>query len=74
MPDSMRQAVTTCIYKKGDMEDITNWTPISLLNYHYKIFPKILANRLQGSVDDIISTEQRAAIKDRTVTENLKLN
>ena len=24
MPDSMRQAVITCIYKKGDIEDITN--------------------------------------------------
>ena len=56
------------------MEDITNWITTSLLNYHYKIFPKILANRLQGSLDDIISTEQRAAIKDKTVTENLQLN
>ena len=25
MPDSMWQAVITCIYKKGDIEDITNW-------------------------------------------------
>ena len=24
MPDSMRQTVITCIYKKGDIEDITN--------------------------------------------------
>ena len=25
MPDSIQQAVITCIYKKRDMEDITNW-------------------------------------------------
>ena len=37
IPDSMRQAVITCIYKKGNMQDITNWRPISLLNYDYQI-------------------------------------
>ena len=72
MPESMRQAVITCIYKKGKMEDITNWRPISLLNYDYKILAKILANRLQGSLDDIISTEQITAVKGRTITENLQ--
>ena len=74
MPESMRQAVITCIYKKGKMEDITNWRPISLLNYDYKILTKILANRLQNSLKDIISTEQTAAIKGRTIIENLQLN
>ena len=29
---SMRWAVISCLYKKGDREDITNWCPISLLN------------------------------------------
>ena len=74
MPESMRQAVITCIYKKGKMEDITNWRPISLLNYDYKILTKLLANRLQNSLADIISTEQTAAIKGRTIIENLQLN
>ena len=73
MPESMRQAVITCIYKKGKMENITNWQPISLLNYDYKIL-KILANRLRNSLTDIISTEQTAAIKCRTIVENLQLN
>ena len=74
MPDSMRQAVITCIYKKGDIEDITNWRPISLLNYDYKIFTKILATKMQPSLNDIIGTEQTAAIKGRTIIENLQLN
>ena len=74
MPDSMRQAVITCICKKSEMEDITNWRPISLLNYDYKIFTKILANRIQGSLDDIINTDQTVAIKGRTIIENLQLN
>ena len=52
MPDGIRQALIICIYKKGDMEDITNWRPISLLNYYYKIFTKILANRIHTSLHD----------------------
>ena len=74
MPQSMLQAVITCIYKKGKMEDITNWRPISLLNYDYKIIAKILANRLQGSLDDIISKEETAAVKGRAIIENLQIN
>ena len=74
MPESMRQAVITCVYKKGKTEDITNWRPISLLNYDYKILTKVLANRLQTSLTDIISTEQTAAIKGRSIIENLQLN
>ena len=70
----MLQAVITCIYKKGKMEDITNWRPISLLNYDYKIIAKILANRLQGSLDDIISKEETAAVKGRAIIENLQIN
>ena len=70
----MRQAVITCIYKKGNMEDITNWRPISLLNYDYIILAKILANRLQGSLDDLISKEETAAVKGRTIIENLQIN
>ena len=74
MPDSMRQAVITCIYKKDEMEDITNWQPISLLNYDYKILTKVIANRMQNSLEDIIGTEQTAAITGRTIIEDLQLN
>ena len=73
MPDSMRQAVITCIYEKGEMEDI-NWRPVSLLNYDYKIFKKVIANRIQSSLEDIIGSEQTAAVREKTIIENLQLN
>lgn len=56
------------------MDDITNWRPVSPLNYDYKILTKVLANRMQSSLADIIGTEQTAAVKARTIIENLKLN
>ena len=34
MPRSMWQAVISCLYKRADREDITNWRPVSLLNYN----------------------------------------
>ena len=37
-----------------------------------KILAKILANHLQGSLDDIISTEQVTVVKGITITENLQ--
>ena len=58
----MRQAVLSCLYKKGDREDITNWRPILLLNYDNKIYTKILANKIQPTLEDIIGFKQTAAI------------
>ena len=37
LPDTMRRAVVTLIYKKGDLESLKNYRPISLSNYDYKI-------------------------------------
>lgn len=68
------QAVITCIYRKGEMEDVTNGQSVSLLNYDYKIFTKVIANRIQSSLEDIIGSEQTAAVRERTIIENLQLN
>ena len=56
------------------MQDITNWQPISLLNYDYKIYTKIIATTLQSSLEDIIDSEQTAVIRGRSIIENLQLN
>ena len=45
-----------------------------LLNYDNKIYAKILANKIKPTLEDIIRLEQTAAIKGRTITENLQLN
>ena len=74
MPRSMWQEVISCLYKKGDREDITNWRPIPLLNHDNKIYTEIIANKIQSTLEDITGPEQTAAIKLRTIIENLQLN
>ena len=74
MSRNMRQAVISYLYRKGDREDITNCRPISLLNYDNEIYAEILANKIQPALEDIIDPEQTAAIKGRTIIENLLLN
>ena len=50
-----------------------NWRPISLLNIDYKILTKVLANRLQVALREIISTDQTGYIKGRNICENIRV-
>ena len=74
MPRDMWQEVKSNLYKKGDREDITNWRPILLLNYDNKTYTKIIANKIQPKLEDIIGPEQTTAIKGRSTIENLQLS
>ncbi|KAI3355571.1 hypothetical protein L3Q82_018403, partial [Scortum barcoo] len=54
MPVSCRRAVLTLLPKKGNLQDIKNWRPVSLLCVDYKLLSKALANRLRGAMEQII--------------------
>ena len=73
LPHSFRRAVITLIPKKGDLADIANWRPVSLLNNDYKIFAKVLANRLKLSIGQIIHEDQSYCVPGRTIYDNLNL-
>ena len=68
---SQRTATIKCLPKKGDMTDIRNWRPISLLNVDYKILSKALSLRLFELLPTVISEEQTCSLKGRKISHNL---
>ena len=63
LTESQRTATIKCLPKKGDITDITNWRPISLLNVDYKILSKALSLRLFELLPTVISEEQTCSLK-----------
>ena len=70
MPDTMRRAAVTLLYKKGDASLLKNYRPISLSNYDYKILAFALSKRLQTVISKLISPDQTAYINARYIGNN----
>lgn len=69
IPLSMKSAKIRLLHKKGDEKDLKNWRPISNLNTDYKIFAKIITNRLHDPLDKIIASSQKATFKSRKIQD-----
>lgn len=68
-----RRGLITLIPKKEcDLLQIGNWRPITLLNCDYKILPKVLANRMQPVLADIIHPDQTGFMKNRHIHDNIQ--
>jgi hypothetical protein len=57
--------------KIKEVANIRQYRPICLLNVFYKLFTKVLAIRLMGVAQDIISETQTAFIKERYILEGV---
>ena len=68
-----KESVLTLIFKKGDRQPMKNYRPISITNIDYKIIARILANRLHTVLPQLISHDQTAYIKGRTISQNIRL-
>ena len=62
---SQRQAVIKL--KKKNKRYRKNWRSTLLLNVDYKIMSKSLANRLKETLQDLISFQQTAYVKNRFI-------
>uniref|UniRef100_A0A8C2GDM5 Reverse transcriptase domain-containing protein n=1 Tax=Cyprinus carpio TaxID=7962 RepID=A0A8C2GDM5_CYPCA len=71
LPLSCRRAVITLLPKKGDLTDIRNWRPVSLLCNEYKLLSKALANRLAGVLDQVIHPDQTYCVPGRSIFDNI---
>lgn len=67
LPRSCRRAIITLLPKKGDLNDIKNWRPVSLLCNDYKILSKALAIRLGEVIESIIHPDQSYCVPGRRI-------
>ena len=72
LPFTTRTAVLSIIHKKGDKTDLRNYRPLSLNNVDYKIIAQVFASRLQKVADKLISHDQTAYIKGRSINTSVR--
>lgn len=73
LPQSCRRAVLTLLPKKGDLQEIKNWRPVSLLCTDYKLLSKVLANRLKKVMDQVVHQTQTYCVPGRSMFDNISL-
>ena len=71
LPDLMKIAIVSPIFKTGDTADISNYPPISVLPCFPKIFERVMYNRLYKYLpDDKILHPQQFGFRKGHSTEN----
>ena len=59
------------IPKKTNAINIKDFRPISLVGSHYKLLAKVLAHRLQGVLDILISDSQNSFVRGRQILDSV---
>ena len=74
MGSEMTSALVYLLLKKGrDRLDPGSWRPLSLLGCDYKIFARVLAQRLNPLMPQLCGCSQTAYVKYRNITETMSL-
>ncbi len=71
IPASWKEAKIILLFKKGDKADVKNYRPISLLSHLYKIFTKIIQNRIKDALDSNQPREQAGFRAGFSTTDHL---
>lgn len=66
-----KESITIILHKKGDRADLKNYRPITLLNVIYKLFTKILTDRLTTKFDGYQAKEQAGFRKGYSTVDHL---
>ncbi|KAG6926333.1 hypothetical protein G0U57_012244, partial [Chelydra serpentina] len=73
LPLSCRRDVLALLPKKGDLRDLRNWRPVSLLSTDYKVVAKAISLRLGSMLADVVHPDQTYTVPSRTIFDNLYL-
>jgi hypothetical protein len=69
----LNRALITLIPKKPEATEVKDYRPISLVHSFAKMFSKIMANRLRKRLGDVVSTNQSAFVRGRSLHDNFIL-
>ncbi|CAM2098249.1 unnamed protein product [Caretta caretta] len=69
----MQASSARLVAKKGDLRDLRNWHPVSLLSTDYKIVAKAISLRLGSVMADVIHPDQTYTVPGRSIFDNLFL-
>lgn len=58
MPENWNEAIIIPLHKKGDKTECSNYRGISLLNLVYKVFSRVLLNRLIPYAEECLGEYQ----------------
>lgn len=72
IPKCWLEAEVILLYKKGDSTNIENYRPISLLSHLYKLFTKVITNRLTSKLDSYQPVEQAGFRKGFSTIDHLQ--
>uniref|UniRef100_A0A803PKP8 Reverse transcriptase domain-containing protein n=1 Tax=Cannabis sativa TaxID=3483 RepID=A0A803PKP8_CANSA len=74
MQPGLNKTNVVLIPKKKCPDKMTELKPISLCNVLAKVITKVLANRMKGLLNDVISVNQSAFIPGRLITDNIMVS
>ncbi|XP_058189338.1 uncharacterized protein LOC131306924 [Rhododendron vialii] len=63
----------TLVPKTPSPSSVKDYRPIACCNLAYKVISKILAKRMQGTLDHVISSAQSAFVKRKSIVDNVLL-
>lgn len=72
-PDEWSKSTTILLHKKGDRSDLGNYRPISLMSNMYKIFSKIILNRISATLDQNQPQEQAGFRKGYSTIDHIQV-
>ena len=74
LPDAFKETIIKLIPKNDkEYKTVNDLRPISLTNYEYRIFTKVLANRMRKVSDKIIGPGQTCSIINRKINDSVCL-
>lgn len=72
-PASWPKTCMALLPKKGDLKNLSNHRPISLINTDAKIFTRLVNTRLMATLNHLISPQQMGFMPNRFIGENGKI-